>query len=400
MPRTARATPDALDLFDPPADAPNAPGAAAVADAPAAPVPAPDPRAARRAAHLLRVGRILLEPGVTDYARGREILARFPDAERVEVPSHWNIPGLHGNAGLVRDWVRVKRDTLVLGVRKSLACRLNGRSADYIAPGLSNGCAMACAYCYVPRRKGFANPITTFVNSDEVLGYLERHARRLGPKREPTQVDPAAWVYDVGENGDCSVDALVSDNVRDTIARFREWPNAKASFATKFVNPALLAYDPRGRTRVRFSLMPPHVARVLDVRTSPIAQRIAAVSDFVAAGYEVHLNFSPVVVYDGWLDDYRQLLRDVDDALSPAARAQLACEVIFLTHNEALHLVNLGWHPAAEALLWTPGTQEAKVSEQGQRNVRYRAGTKGRLVRAFTALVGEQLPYCRVRYAF
>jgi hypothetical protein len=48
---------------------------------------------------LLRVGRIFLEPGVADYARGREILARFPDAERVEVPSHWNIPGCTATRG-------------------------------------------------------------------------------------------------------------------------------------------------------------------------------------------------------------------------------------------------------------------------------------------------------------
>ncbi len=388
---------ETLDLFDPPPAAPLP----AAADAPESAAEAlAAPAGGSPTGRLLRVGRIYLEPGVAAYPRGREILARFPDAERVEVPSHWNIPGLHGNEGLVKDWTRVKRDTLVLGVRKSLSCRPNGRSADYIAPGLSNGCAMACAYCYVPRRKGHANPITTFVNADEVLGFLERHARRLGPKREPNQVDPEAWVYDVGENGDCSVDALVSDNVRDTVARFGALPNVKASFATKYVNPALLDYDPRGRTRVRFSLMPPRVARVLDVRTSPVPRRLAAASDFVAAGYEVHLNFSPVVVYDGWLDDWRALLRDVDDALSPAAKAQLACEVIFLTHNEALHLVNLGWHPAAEALLWTPDNQEAKESEQGQRNVRYRTGTKGRYVRALGELLGTELPYCRVRYAF
>ena len=403
MPRRPRPA-DVLDLFDPPGAA--APGATATAAPDSAPDAAPAaPNAAPNAqqppgGRLLRVGRIFVEPGVADHARGREILARFPDAERVEVPSHWNIPGLHGNEGLVKDWVRVKRDTLVLGVRKSVQCRLNGRSADYIAPSAANGCAMACAYCYVPRRKGFANPITAFVNIDDILGYLARHARRLGPKREPNQVDPAAWVYDVGENSDASVDALVSDNVRDTVALFRGLPDAKASFATKYVNPALLDYDPRGRTRVRFSLMPRRAARVLDVRTSPVGRRIRAVNDFVAAGYEVHLNFSPVVVYDGWRDDYRDLLREVDDVLTPAAKAQLACEVIFLTHNEALHLVNLGWHPAAEALLWTPETQEAKESEQGQRNVRYRAGMKGRLVRDFTAQIAAELPYCRVRYAF
>ena len=36
---------------------------------------------------LLEIGRIYHEPNVGEYARGHEILARFPDAERIEVPS-------------------------------------------------------------------------------------------------------------------------------------------------------------------------------------------------------------------------------------------------------------------------------------------------------------------------
>lgn len=351
-------------------------------------------------ARLLDIRHIYLEPRVSEYARGRDILARFPDAKRTEVPSHWNIPGLHGNAGLVHDWVRLKRQVLVLGVRKTFMVRENGRSADWIAPGLANGCALACAYCYVPRRKGFANPITTFVNVEEHLEALRRHAGRLGPKLEPNQVDPRLWVYDVGENSDLSVDALLSDNVRDLVALFRTLPNAKASFATKLVNRDLLTYDPQGKTRVRFSLMPRSVARVLDVRTSPVSERIAAVNDFVEAGYEVHLNFSPVVIYEGWTADYAELLREVRDSLSERARAQLAAEVIFLTHNAALHEVNLGWHPRAERLLWRPAWQETKRSEHGGENVRYRHGFKGKAVARFTELLARELPECRVRYAF
>ena len=67
----------------------------------------------------------------------------------------------------------------------------------------------------------------------------------------------------------------------------------------------------------------------MDVRTSPMSERIAAINDFVAAGYEVHLNLSPVILYDGWLEDYRALLTEVDDTLSPTAKAQLKAEVIF-----------------------------------------------------------------------
>ncbi len=62
----------------------------------------------------------------------------------IEVPSHWQIPELHGNAGNVERWVRVKTETLVLGVKKSLTARPNDRSANWIAPSTANGCAMAC----------------------------------------------------------------------------------------------------------------------------------------------------------------------------------------------------------------------------------------------------------------
>lgn len=349
---------------------------------------------------LLDVTTIYHEPAAVDFPRGREILSRFPEARRIPVASHWNIPELHGNAGSVEDWVRIKRSTLVIGVKKGLALRPNGRSAHFIAPSTSNGCAMACAYCYVPRRKGFSNPISLFVNVEAVCAAIARHAGGQGPLPEPDTIDPEHWVYDLGENGDLSVDAALCDTVRDLVALFRTLPNAKGSFATKAVNRDLLAYDPQGKTRIRFSLMPARIARIVDVRTAPILERIAAVDDFVAAGYEVHLNFSPVILYEGWEADWRALFSEIDGTLSAAAKAQLKCEIILLTHNAGLHAVNLGWHPRAEELLWRPDIQEAKVSQGGGANVRYRTGWKGRWLARFTALLAETMPYCTVRYAF
>jgi spore photoproduct lyase len=139
---------------------------------------------------------------------------------------------------------------------------------------------------------------------------------------------------------------------------------------------------------------------VIDVRTSRMSDRIAFVNDLVEANYDVHVNFSPVVIYDGWQEEYAQLFDEIDNVLSVAAKEQLAAEVIFLTHNEELHNVNLMWHPQAEMLLWQPEMQEAKVSESGGTNVRYRHGLKGNLLRTFTALLRKHLPYCTVRYAF
>nr|WP_202482124.1 spore photoproduct lyase family protein [Streptomyces sp. SID5594] len=349
---------------------------------------------------MLNVREVYAEPAALASPRGRQILARLPGVPVTEVAGHWRIPSLHGNDGNIARWTRIKTETLVLGVRQSLTTRPNGRSADWIAPGASNGCAMACAYCYVPRRKGYANPITLFTNIEAITAHVRRHVRSQGPKSEPNQCDPHAWVYDIGENGDCSVDDLICDNTADLIAAFRELPNAKASFATKFVNPDLLALDPRGRTRVRFSVMPADDSRLLDLRTSPVAERIAAAADFLDAGYEVHFNLSPVVLRPGWQRDWAGLLDQLDDVLPGRVKAQAAAEIIMLTHNQQLHEVNLGWHPRAEEVLWQPTAQETKRSENGALNVRYARDIKRDALARLRELIAEHAPWLRVRYAF
>jgi DNA repair photolyase len=185
--------------------------------------------------------------------------------------------------------------------------------------------------------------------------------------------------------------------VRDYVELFARADGAKASFATKAVNRELLDYEPRGGTRVRFSLMPRDVSRLVDVRTHPVEHRIAAIDDFVAAGYEVHVNLSPVIVGDGWLEAWEELLGELDAGVGAGAKAQMAAEIIFLTHNDRLHDVNLGWHPRAEAVLWTPDTQELKRSQTGGWNVRYRRGWKRARVRELLALIERRTPWRRVR---
>ena len=157
---------------------------------------------------------------------------------------------------------------------------------------------MACSYCYVPRRKGYANPISVFANIEQISRYLLKHAAKQGMKMTPDQVDASAWVYEIGENGDCSVDAAICDNVFDLVQAFRLVPNAKLTFATKFVNRQLLQYDPQLKTRIRFSLMPHKMSKLVDVRTTPISDRIDVINDFTHAGYEVHVNFAPVIFYE------------------------------------------------------------------------------------------------------
>ena len=206
-----------------------------------------------------------------DYPRGREILDRisaggahrraFALANPRAARQRCTGCGLeHDEANRTRAW---RKEDVETGPFE--------RSADFVAPSQANGCAMACAYCYVARRKGAANPITTFVNIEEITNAILRHVNRQGWKFEPRRRTRRTGCMNFGTNSDCAADALVSNNLRDLVALFRTLPTAKATFATKYVNRELLSYDPQGKTRLRFSLMPPDLARMIDVRTSPVA---------------------------------------------------------------------------------------------------------------------------------
>ena len=128
-----------------------------------------------QAARLLNINTLYYEPAVLEYPRGREILEQYPEAERIEVAFHWNIPQLHGNEDAVGDWNKIKRTVLVLGVKKSLSAKPYERSSDFVAPSQANGCAMACAYCVVSGTliatpQGQV-PVEQIRDGDEVFAY-------------------------------------------------------------------------------------------------------------------------------------------------------------------------------------------------------------------------------------
>ena len=80
---------------------------------------------------------------------------------------------------------------------------------------------------------------------------------------------------------------------QDIITLFQELPQAKATFATKRMNRELLNYAPPGKDS--YPLQFDASGKGAGGRYSYVTDRIQAVNDFVAAGYEVDLNFAPVI---------------------------------------------------------------------------------------------------------
>ncbi|MDQ4141766.1 MAG: spore photoproduct lyase family protein [Bacteroidota bacterium] len=325
--------------------------------------------------------------------RGQKALFSHPAASHQAIQQHNRLPALESNH------FQVKSEVLVLGRLKTLVCKESGRSSDFISPSLANGCMGACTYCYVDRNKP-VNPITLFTNTEEILAAVDKHVQKQIWPKVPNQTHPLYYTYDIGCNSDISVDAAISDNVKVAVDFYRKHPKAFATFATKFVNPELLTYDPQQKVRIRFSLLPHKVSKLVDVRTDSVEKRINAINDFYQAGYEVHVNFSPVIVYEGWLEDYRELFEQLNQVVHPKVKEQMSSEVIFLTHNFWQHQANLAINPKAEALIWTPEIQETKRSQFGGINIRYQHQLKAQLIAEFKQLQQDIIPWCPIRYIF
>ena len=278
--------------------------------------------------------------------------------------------------------------------RKSMLIRPSGRSTDFISPSFGYGCLYNCSYCYMKRHRDKGLTIAT--NTGDILTAINNHAF-FTPVDKPNQTHAEYTTYDISCNEDFALHAK-HHQWEKTFEFFRDHPIAMGSFATKYVNPNLTSFDPQGKMRIRFSLMPQHKSDLHEPHTSKIIDRIKAIDAFIDAGYDVHINFSPVIVYDGWLEDYADLFNMINDYVH--YKDQVLAEVIFLTHNFKKHTVNLERHPKTEVDLWVLDKQELKRSQYGGENIRYKLSLKGNYIKQFRQLHNQIIPWNTIRYIF
>jgi len=279
-------------------------------------------------------------------------------------------------------------------VRKSMVIRPSGRSTDYISPSFGYGCLYNCTYCYMKRHKAEGLDIAT--NTMDILTAVNNHCA-FADVDKPNQTHNEYITYDISCNEDFALHAKHHEWVK-IFDFFKQHPNAMGSFATKYVNPILTEYNPEGKIRIRFSLMPQNISDELELNTSKIIDRIKAIDAFIDAGYDVHINFSPVVVYDNWLKDYEYLFQLVNDYVD--YKDVVKAEVIFLTHNENKHAYNVVNNLSGEDLLWNPDIQEDKISQYGGKNIRYKVNLKSKYIQEWTELHNKIIPWNTIRYIF
>ena len=278
--------------------------------------------------------------------------------------------------------------------RKTFKIRPSGRSTDFISPSFGYGCLYNCSYCYMKRHKSRGLDVAT--NTEDILTEINSHVA-FAEVDKPNQTHEKYITYDISCNEDFALHAKHHEWEK-VFTFFKDHPDIMGSFATKYVNRDLLYFNPERKIRIRFSLMPQRKADIHEPETSKIIDRILAIDAFIFAGYDVHVNFSPIMVYDGWLNDYSELFRLMDKYVE--IKENVFSECIFLTHNESKHLDNLKYNPVTEKDLLTPNIQETKVSQYGGKNVRYNYQLKREYIKDFVDLHDKIIPWNKIRYIF
>jgi spore photoproduct lyase len=239
--------------------------------------------------------------------------------------------------------------------------------------------------------------LTIAKNAGDILTHVNSHSYFIADVEKPNQTHDKYITYDIACNEDFALHAKYH-NWQFIFQFFVDHPIAMATLATKIIPTKFLEFNPKGKVRIRFSLMPQYLSTILEPNTPKIIDRIKAIDTFIEAGYDVHINFSPVVIYGGWLNDYEKLFKLVNENVKN--KDIVKSEVIFLTHNEKKHNDNLKNKTLREDLLWNPSVQEEKISQYGGKNIRYKSYLKKKYINHFKKLHSKIIPWNTIRYIF
>ena len=253
---------------------------------------------------------VYIEEAVLDHPRAQEIRARFPHATAIPCRHYGEV--FNPRAQNFR--LQKRRPALVLA-------RKEGRLVLEAPPGYGIGgernyyfshmlnCVYDCRYCFLQGMYRSAH-LVVFVN-------YEDFQKAIAEKVEQSADSPPYFF----SGYDC--DSLALDAVTSFTGAFLDFfaslPAARLELRTKSVRVKPLL---RGRALdnciVAFSMTPPSVAAALEAGAPPVGRRLDAMRRLQQRGWPLGLRFDPLILHQGWEENYRRLFADAFAVLDPA----------------------------------------------------------------------------------
>lgn len=205
----------------------------------------------------------------------------------------------------------------------------------------------------------------------------------------PDQQDPRYTMVDIACNSDLVLmQKHMPIPLHDYLRMYDKHENLNSTMATKY--PELLTLDVSSfnkKPRVRVSVMPQKYSDILEPKMSKIVSRLEDINRLKELGWEVHINYSPVIFVKDWVKQYDGLFSDVKNIAG-----ENKCEVIALTNHKSQMVRSSP--EAQEIMKWS---SEIK-NKQGV--MRYPLSYKGRWIEEFKELYSSYFNLDTIRYIF
>lgn len=333
--------------------------------------------------------RIIFEKNSLNYSIGKDVYDYFKNKENVEFINMTNnkirshIPGEN-----IYDFYREGKKTLVVGLKKGSKFQTCKPSAHYQLPLLS-GCVGNCQYCYLNTNLGEKPYIKIHVNLDDIFEQAQNYMNERAPE---------VTIFEGSATSDPVPVEPYTHLLKKTIEFFADNPLGRFRFVSKFNDiDDLLDVDHKGKTEARFTINTQKVIDDYEKRTASMNKRIEASCKMIKAGYPVGYIIAPVFIYDGWKEDYRDLLLELREQLPDEISNPITFEVI--SHRYTTRAKNIINEVFPENTL--PMTDEERTYKYGQFGYGkfvYPKNDLANMKEFFKATLGEIFPYAEIKY--
>jgi len=190
---------------------------------------------------------------------------------------------------------------------KPCPCSCAAAGCGYNLINLGFGCRFECEYCFLQQYQNL-HAVLLPANIDDFLEKIDSASFHKGLFDRPR----------IG-SGEFT-DSLVFDDLthysHHLVPFFRNRSHLQFEFKTKSTNVAeLLQLGGCENIVVSWSVNTARITREAEHFTPPLAERLKAACEVAKAGYRLGFHFDPVVIYEGYQQEYAHTVQEMADVL-------------------------------------------------------------------------------------
>ncbi|MCX8129274.1 MAG: spore photoproduct lyase [Clostridia bacterium] len=333
--------------------------------------------------------RVFFEPSSLKYPLGRELYDFF-ESKGTEIITAGaqnvarSIPGKTEREKYARS-----KKTLVIATKKGLSLDVCKPSADFEFSLVTN-CPGNCEYCYLQTTQAYKPYLRTYVNLEDIFSTIKRHIAKNNDN---------LTTFEVASAGDPLALEHITGSLTKTIEFFGKLDNARLRVVTKFSNvDPLLGISHNNHTRFRVSINSRYVIKNFEHNTADFDERIEAASKISSAGYPVGFIVAPIMVYENWKEEYKELFDRLKQSIDmDGSPEQVTFELIQHRFTpiakkfilERFPNTRLDMDETARALKW---------GKFGRYKYVYKKETAAEIKEYISSLITARFPDARIEY--